>query len=89
MGATYTWSEWQTGRREDLSKCPASLSYPDARLFSHAVGVAWMNVPLDFSYSAGGVALWLAAVTLLSALASLWPALRATRVSVRQALAYE
>ena len=48
-----------------------------------------MNVPLDFSYSAGGVALWLAAVTLLSALASLWPALRATRVSVRQALAYE
>ena len=65
------------------------LSYPGARLFSHAVGVAWMNVPLDFSYSAGGVALWLAAVTLLSALASLWPALRATRVSVRQALAYE
>jgi len=33
--------------------------------------------------------LWLLVVVVLSALASLWPALQATRVSVREALAYE
>jgi ABC-type lipoprotein release transport system permease subunit len=33
--------------------------------------------------------LWLGIVVVFSALASLWPALRATRVSVREALAYE
>jgi ABC-type lipoprotein release transport system permease subunit len=48
-----------------------------------------MQLPLDFSYSMGAVLLWLAIVLVLSALASLWPALRATQVSVREALAYE
>ncbi len=33
--------------------------------------------------------LWMGSVLVFSALASLWPALRATRVSVREALAYE
>jgi ABC-type lipoprotein release transport system permease subunit len=32
---------------------------------------------------------WLLAVIVLSALASLWPALNATKISVREALAYE
>jgi len=32
---------------------------------------------------------WLAIVVVLSALASLWPALSATQVTVREALAYE
>ena len=67
----------------------APLSYPAARIFSRVIGVALINTPLDFSYSLGGVALWLAAVAALSALASFWPALRATKVSVREALAYE
>ena len=65
------------------------LSYPGARLFSNVVGDTLMQLPLDFSYSIGGVALWLVAVIILSALASLWPALRATKVSVREVLAYE
>jgi putative ABC transport system permease protein len=65
------------------------VSYPGARVLSSVVGVAWMKIPLDFSYSVAGVVLWLAIVALLSALASLWPAQRATRVSVRQALTYE
>ena len=67
----------------------APLSYPGARAFSQLVGVALLDLPLDFSYSVGGMALWLALVIVLSALASLWPALRATRVSVRESLAYE
>jgi ABC-type antimicrobial peptide transport system permease subunit len=35
------------------------------------------------------VLIWLAAVIVLSALASLWLALRAKKVSVREALTYE
>jgi putative ABC transport system permease protein len=64
------------------------LSYPGARLFSDMVGKAF-NLPLDFDYSMPGVVTWFVIVVVLSALASLWPALRATRVSVREALSYE
>jgi putative ABC transport system permease protein len=65
------------------------LSYPGARLFSDLIGEAVLAMPLEFVYSAGGMALWLLIAGVLSALASLWPALQATEVSVREALAYE
>ncbi len=65
------------------------LSIPGAQLFSRAVGEALLQAPLDFRYSPPGVLMWLLIVILLSALASLWPALQAARVSVREALAYE
>jgi putative ABC transport system permease protein len=65
------------------------LSYPAARVISDAVGYPFMGAPLDFRYSVGGCAAWLVAVIVLSVLASLWPALQATRISVREALAYE
>jgi putative ABC transport system permease protein len=65
------------------------LSYPGALLFNNLVGSTLFQMPLDFDYSAGGMVGWLAIVIVLSALASLWPALRATQVSVREALAYE
>jgi putative ABC transport system permease protein len=65
------------------------LSLPGARLFSDQIGRIILNMPLDRVYSAGGTALWLGIVVVLSALASLSPALRAGRISVREALAYE
>jgi putative ABC transport system permease protein len=65
------------------------LSIPGARLFSDVIGDAIVEMPLDFHYSASGMLLWLLIVVLLSALASLWPALRAAQVSVRESLAYE
>jgi putative ABC transport system permease protein len=65
------------------------ISVPGARLFSDAFGAAVMSLPLEFVYSVDGALLWLGIVVVLSALASLWPALRASRVSVREALAYE
>jgi putative ABC transport system permease protein len=65
------------------------LSYPTALAFGNAVGDTLLRVPLDFNYSVGGVFLWLVVVLAFSALASLWPALRATWVSVQEALAYE
>jgi len=65
------------------------LSYPGALAFSKVVGDTLFQMPLDFDYSAQGVVAWLVIVLILSALASLWPALRATQVTVREALAYE
>lgn len=65
------------------------LSYPGARLFSDLIGEILLEMPLDFKYSVNGVVFWLLIVSVISALASLWPALRATKVSVREALAYE
>jgi putative ABC transport system permease protein len=65
------------------------LSYPGARAFSEIIGNTLMQMPLDFDYSLGGVVGWLVIIVVLSALASLWPALGATQISVREALAYE
>jgi putative ABC transport system permease protein len=67
----------------------APLSYPGARVFSGIIGSTLFELPLDFQYSIAGGVLWLVVVAVLSALASLWPALRATQVSVRESLAYE
>lgn len=67
----------------------APLSYPGARIFSNVIGNTLFQMPLDFDYSMAGLVGWLAIAVVLSALASLWPALRATQVSVREALAYE
>ena len=73
-----------------ISWIPAvPLSIPGARTFSDMVGEIVLDMPLDFVYSTQGMMLWLLIVTVLSALASLWPALKATQVSVRDALSYE
>jgi putative ABC transport system permease protein len=69
--------------------CAVPVSYPIARAFSRLIGQVLLRRPLDFRYAAGEVQLWLAIVLLLSALSSLWPALRATQLSVREALTYE
>jgi len=65
------------------------LALPLSRAFSSAVGMAFLEGPLDYRFSLGGAAGWLALATLLAAVASLIPAWSATRVSVREALAYE
>jgi putative ABC transport system permease protein len=65
------------------------LSVPSAIAFGRVVGNTVLQTDLQFSYSAGGALLWLLIVVVISVLASLWPALGATQVSVREALAYE
>jgi len=67
----------------------APLSYPAARLFGRVVGDTLLSADLYFRYSVTGTLAWLVIVVLVAVLASLWPALQATRVSVREALAYE
>jgi ABC-type lipoprotein release transport system permease subunit len=46
-------------------------------------------MPMFFRYSVEGVFFWIVVMIVLATLASLWPALRAARLSVRDTLAYE
>jgi putative ABC transport system permease protein len=65
------------------------LAYPMSQGLAQAVGMALMGVPLSFAYSISGMWIWLVAVILLSAIASLIPARNASRLTVREVLAYE
>jgi putative ABC transport system permease protein len=65
------------------------LAIPLSRLLSDAVGIPILGVPLSFSFSTIGVWVWLVVVIALSALASFLPARSASRLTVREVLAYE
>ncbi|MBN1487536.1 MAG: ABC transporter permease [Anaerolineae bacterium] len=65
------------------------LSYPLSRMLSTAVGIPLSGAPLSFTFSVTGVWLWLIIVVLLSGLASFLPARNASRLTVREVLAYE
>ena len=67
----------------------ALLSLPLAKLLADQVGIAFVDAPLSFGFSTAGVALWLLIVVLLAALASFLPARTASRLTVREVLAYE
>ena len=66
-----------------------ALALPLGRLLSDAVGLPLMGAPLSFSFSTLGVWIWLGVVVILSALASAIPARNASRLTVREVLAYE
>ena len=64
------------------------LSIPVGNLFAQAIsGVIKFDVTYQFSWS--GALTWLILIVILSTLGSMLPAIRATRVSVRESLAYE
>ena len=65
------------------------LAVPLSQLLSDAVGNAMAGAPLSFSFSTLGVWLWLIVVVALSTLASFVPARNASRLTVREVLAYE
>jgi putative ABC transport system permease protein len=67
----------------------ALLAIPMSRALNSVAGGAMMGMPLSYSYSMQGLWGWLLAVVLLSALASYVPARNATRLTVREVLAYE
>jgi putative ABC transport system permease protein len=60
------------------------LGYPVAR----QLGQTMLDVDLDYSYSYESVLVWLGVVLVIAALAAIVPARNATRISVRQSLAY-
>ncbi|HSR34916.1 MAG TPA: FtsX-like permease family protein, partial [Anaerolineae bacterium] len=67
----------------------AVVSGPLSRLLCDAVGVSIFQTPLSYKFSLEGVGLWLVVVIVLAAVASVWPARNASRVTVREVLAYE
>jgi putative ABC transport system permease protein len=65
------------------------LAIPMSQGLNQALGDATMGTPLTYTYSLPGLWLWLVIVLLLSALASFIPARNASRLTVREVLAYE
>jgi putative ABC transport system permease protein len=52
------------------------------------MGQIMLDVNLDYAYSYEAVLIWLGVVLFIAALASILPARSATRISVRESLAY-
>jgi putative ABC transport system permease protein len=65
------------------------LSFPVTLALDSGVGVAMFKTPLKFAFGWSGLVNWLAGVLVLAVLASIVPALRAVRLTVRDVLAYE
>jgi putative ABC transport system permease protein len=67
----------------------AIFGYPIGRVLAMMVGNSLLDNPLSYQYAYFGALIWLAAILFIAAFASIIPALRAARLSVRQTLAYE
>jgi len=67
----------------------AIVAFPMSKIFGIVLGNAFFERPLQFQYSIPGAIIWLALALIIAAIASLAPAWRASRVSVRESLAYE
>ncbi len=65
------------------------LALPLSRLLNDAVGMALVQTPFSYTFSTSGALLWLVLVIILTVVASAWPARNASRLTVREALAYE
>lgn len=57
-------------------------------LLARALGTAMFGATLDYQYNWVAVGMWLVFMLIISALASIMPANTATRISVRDSLAY-
>jgi putative ABC transport system permease protein len=64
------------------------LSIPVGQVFVAVVGQV-LNFPINYQFSWNGALQWLIIIVVLSIVGSAVPAIRATRVSVRESLAYE
>lgn len=67
----------------------ALLAFPISKLLSDAVSLAIFETPSNFGYTITGFVIWLGAVLLLSFVASVVPARSASRLTIREVLAYE
>jgi putative ABC transport system permease protein len=65
------------------------LSYPTSRFFDDVLGHTLFQRSLPFTSAITGPLIWLAIISVISTGASLMPARRASKISVREALAYE
>jgi putative ABC transport system permease protein len=60
-----------------------------SRLMSIQIGLQLLDQPLSYSYACYAVFLWLGIVTIVATLASYVPARNASRLTIREVLAYE
>jgi putative ABC transport system permease protein len=67
----------------------ALIAIPVSMVLSNVVGELILEDALTYTLSLGGALLWLGIVILLAALASYLPARSASRLTVREVLAYE
>ena len=65
------------------------ISIPITSILTYGVGVAIFKAPLDFTFGIDGILTWLFGTLIIAALASALPARRASRLTVRDTLAYE
>ena len=65
------------------------LAMPLGYLFSNAVGLAFLNIPLNDHFALDSAALWMVASVAIGMVASLLPAHAASGLTVRDALAYD
>ena len=66
-----------------------ALAYPLSKVLSNAVGMSIFEASLSYTYAWEGVGMWLVVVIVLATAASIWPARSASRITVREVLAYE
>jgi putative ABC transport system permease protein len=64
-------------------------SFLVSRLLRDVIGYAVFDAPSPFAFTFTGVLIWLGAVLVLSVVASLIPAQKAVRLTIREVLAYE
>jgi putative ABC transport system permease protein len=67
----------------------ALLAYPISRLLSDNVGILFTGAPFSYTYSVGGALMWLGISLGLAIIACLIPSWNATRLTIRNVLAYE
>lgn len=79
-GLIIGWLSWGLG---------ALLSFPISSIMSNSITLALFGAPSTLKFSATGFLIWFALVSVLSILASLVPARNATRLTIREVLAYE
>jgi putative ABC transport system permease protein len=65
------------------------LSFPISKLMSDTINMAIFDATSGFTFTFYGLAIWLIVVVVLSILASVLPARNATRLTIREVLAYE
>lgn len=67
----------------------ALLAWPVSKVIGDTLVGIMFRSGLDFTFEPLGLVIWLLITIGLSGLASFWPAWRASRATVREALAYE
>jgi len=79
-GTIIGWISWGIG---------ALLSFPISVMMSNSITMALFGAPSGLNFSITGFVIWFVVVTILSIISSIVPARNATRLTIREVLAYE